>query len=49
MVLGLIKGYKEITESDIKSYQEWNKSRENKDFTKADEYRQILFKKGLIS
>ena len=49
MVLGLIKGYKKIEESDIKSYQEWNKSRENKDFAKADEYRQILFKKGLIS
>ena len=49
MVLGLIKCYKEITEEDIKNYQEWNKSRENKDFLKADEYRQILFKKGLIS
>ncbi len=47
-VLGLNYDLVDLTEEDKKLYTEWLKFREEKDFKKADEIRDILQKKNII-
>ena len=47
-VLGLDIPYVKMNEEDKKIYKEYMICRENKDFAKSDEYRQILISRGLM-
>lgn len=47
-VLGLVVDPIKLDEEDRKLFVEWNTAKQNKDFAKADEYRQKLSEKGLI-
>ena len=47
-ILGLDIPYVKMTENDRITYQNYNISRENKDFTKSDEYRKILVDRAIL-
>ncbi|UWD34072.1 cysteine--tRNA ligase [Mesomycoplasma molare] len=47
-ILGFSFVNEKIEKEDLNMYYQWQKYRENKDFQKADELRQILVQKGLI-
>jgi len=47
-ILGLKIDAKPVTEEDKSNYKNWQIARENKDFKKADEYRNILIEKGIL-
>lgn len=47
-VLGLKVDISSMNKDDKQVYYNWNKSRKEKDFKKADEYRAILQEKGII-
>jgi cysteinyl-tRNA synthetase len=39
---------KELTSEDKELYSKWDEAKKNKDFTKADEYRNILMERGIL-
>ena len=39
---------KKLSEDDKKTYQEWLKAKENKDYTKADELRKTLVNNNIL-
>ncbi len=47
-ILGLHYGLKTLSEDDKKTYQEWLKAKENKDYTKADELRKTLVNNNIL-
>lgn len=47
-ILGLHYDLKTLSEDDKKTYQEWLKAKENKDYTKADELREILVNNNIL-
>lgn len=47
-ILGLHYDLKTISEDDKKTYQEWLKAKENKDYTKADELRKTLVNNNIL-
>lgn len=47
-ILGLHYDLKTLSEDDKKRYQEWLKAKENKDYTKADELREILVNNNIL-
>lgn len=47
-ILGFEYQFKNLSKEDHQLFNDWNLARENKDFTKADELRQILQKRGII-
>ena len=38
----------ELTNEDLDLYDRWNKSKSEKDFDKADEYRKALTQRGIL-
>jgi cysteinyl-tRNA synthetase len=46
--LGLKYGAHEITDDDVKLYQEWMKKREQKDFESADKLRNKLIELDVL-
>jgi len=48
MVLGLKPHVRPMNKEDKQTYKLWLKAREDKDFTKADEYRAALTEKGIV-
>lgn len=47
-ILGLHYDLKKLSEDDKKTYQEWLKAKENKDYTKADELRKTLVNNNIL-
>lgn len=47
-ILGLHYDLKTLSEDDKKTYQEWLKAKENKDYTKADELRKTLVDNNIL-
>jgi cysteinyl-tRNA synthetase len=47
-ILGLHYDLKTLSEDDKKTYQEWLKAKENKDYTKADELRKTLVNNNIL-
>ena len=47
-VLGLVYDMPTLTEEQKDIYNKWNEARNNKDFEKADEYRNILINEGIL-
>lgn len=47
-VLGITVEKPEITEEDKTYFKEWNQAKKEKDFAKADEYREKLMARGLL-
>lgn len=47
-ILGLHYDLKTLSEDDKKTYQEWLKAKENKDYTKADELRKTLVSNNIL-
>lgn len=47
-ILGLHYDLKILSEDDKKTYQEWLKAKENKDYTKADELRKTLVNNNIL-
>lgn len=47
-VLGLVYDMPTLTEEQKETYNKWNEARLNKDFEKADEYRNILINEGIL-
>lgn len=47
-VLGIVVEKPEITEEDINLFEAWNAAKAEKDFDKADEYRNKLSERGLL-
>lgn len=47
-VLGLVYNMPILTETQKETYNKWNETRINKDFEKADEYRNILINEGIL-
>ena len=47
-VLGIDIPYVKMDENDRKLYQNYLESKENKDFAKSDEFRNILIEKGIM-
>ena len=47
-VLGLDISYVKLDENDKKLYQNYLKSKENKDFAESDRIRNILIEKGIM-
>ncbi len=47
-VLGIKYNEIELSEDDKNLYASWNDAKSNKDFEKADEYRNILIQKGIL-
>lgn len=47
-ILGLHYDLKTLSEDDKKTYQEWLEAKENKDYTKADELREILANNNIL-
>ena len=47
-VLGLDIGYVKLDENDRKLYQNYLKSKENKDFEESDRIRNILLERGIM-
>jgi cysteinyl-tRNA synthetase len=47
-ILGLKYGNHEITDDDVKLYQEWMKKREQKDFESADKLRNKLIELDVL-
>ena len=47
-ILGLHYDLKTLSENDKKTYQEWLKAKENKDYTKADELRKTLVNNNIL-
>ena len=47
-ILGLRYDLKTLSEDDKKTYQEWLKAKENKDYTKADELRKTLVNNNIL-
>lgn len=47
-VLGLVYDMPTLSENQKEIYNKWNEARTNKDFEKADEYRNILINEGIL-
>lgn len=47
-ILGLVYDMPNLSESQKETYNKWNEARTNKDFEKADEYRNILINEGIL-
>lgn len=47
-ILGLVYDMPTLTEEHKETYNKWNEARTNKDFEKADEYRNILINEGIL-
>jgi cysteinyl-tRNA synthetase len=47
-ILSFDLGIKEITSEDKELYSKWDEAKKEKDFTKADEYRNILMERGIL-
>lgn len=47
-ILGLHYDLKTLSKDDKKTYQEWLEAKENKDYTKADELREILVNNNIL-
>ena len=47
-ILGLVYEMPTLTESQKETYNNWIEARNNKDFEKADEYRNILINEGIL-
>lgn len=47
-ILGLVYDMPTLSENQIDTYNKWNEARTNKDFEKADKYRNILIKEGIL-
>ncbi|MGL4382391.1 MAG: cysteine--tRNA ligase, partial [Bacilli bacterium] len=47
-ILGLSFHYNVLSNDDILLYQDWNNAKKEKDFTKADQLRDMLISKGII-
>ena len=47
-ILGIHYDLKTLSEDDKKTYQEWLKAKENKDYTKADELRKTLVNNNIL-
>ena len=47
-ILGLVYDMPALTENQKETYNKWNEARINKDFEKADEYRNILINEGIL-
>ena len=47
-ILGLVYDISKLTKEQKETYNKWNESRINKDFEKADEYRNILINEGIL-
>ena len=48
VVLGIKVERTSLSESDKECYESWNKAKSEKDFNKADEYRQQLIERGIL-
>jgi cysteinyl-tRNA synthetase len=47
-VFGLVPGVEAMSKDDKETYQNWLQARKNKDFTTADQLRDILIEKGIL-
>ena len=47
-ILGLVYDLPEITKEDVENYNKWQECRKEKDFEKADIYRNKLIEKNII-
>ena len=47
-VLGLVYNMPILTNEQKSTYNKWNQARNNKNFEKADEYRNILIKEDIL-
>ena len=47
-ILSFDLGIKELTSEDKELYSKWDEAKKEKDFTKADEYRNILMERGIL-